>query len=605
MNEQKEIEILKLAHQRYSTLSGKLTDQKNYFVDMIKFAYNIEEGQWDAEDITIREKQKRPYLTSNKCSKYVAQVVNEERTQDNSSHVIPVDERGDKAIASVLQDIIDDIEYQSNAPEIYQNSGEYAVAGGFGYWQILTRMMPHGFDQEVYLRHIKNPLSVSLDEDRNYGFIRDKMTKEAFHQKWPKARQESWEDVGNDDNEHWYDEDNVYIADYYCKEETTIELAEIIHPVTGEIDIIEVPPELSDKIGKKYQVLRRREEKTCKVMWYKITGSQILEYTEWVGDSIPIIEVVGKKVCLQGKTYRLSLIHDAVDDNRLYNFYLTAGVEQTQLQIKAPYLVTQQQIRGYENIWANANDFGLPYLYYNPTNMGKPSKEAGNNLDSSTMNMLNLSQSNISDSLGMYGPAIGQPSNERSGKAITARKASSDMGVFNFPDNLSRAKFETRKQLLDIIPKIYNTARIIRLRGKDEVISINFPELVNGQETLINDLSMGRYDIRQEQTTSPSRRQQEVDNILQLAQYAPNFADVLVPAALAVSDAKGLEKIKPAIQSRQQLLQLQTEVQVLQLELQKAQLTTAIASTQQGEQNVGTGNPGAGTQGGVPAGNIG
>ena len=167
--------------------------------------------------------------------------------------------------------------------------------------------------------------------------------------------------------------------------------------------------------------------------------------------------------------------------------------------------------------------------------------------------MLNIANQDIKDILGMYESAMGMQSNERSGKAINARNQRSDLGVYAFQENLRKAKIKTKKIIIELIPKIYDNARVIRLRGADANIPINYPTMVDGKVMLLNDLSRGRYDIRVRSAGSPSRRQQTADNIIQAMQYAgPQFAPSLLPLLLKYLDVPGSEEIAMTIMQTQQ-----------------------------------------------------
>src|SRR3990167_11550616 len=69
--------------------------------------------------------------------------------------------------------------------------------------------------------------------------------------------------------------------------------------------------------------------------------------------------------------------------------------------------------------------------------------------------------------MGRYNATLGAPSNETSGKAISARNREGDTGSFHFSDNLTRSLRHTGQMIVDIIPKIYDTRRIARIIGED------------------------------------------------------------------------------------------------------------------------------------------
>jgi len=552
-------EILREALDQFRIIREANQEQKDSWVKDVKFAYNLENGHWDESDVEDRINKGRPYLTSNKLAKFVSQVVNAERGSQDRNAVIPVDDKGDPEVAEIYNDLILDIEYQSSAEEIYSLAGEHAVAGGFGLWRIVTEYTDDGFDQEIKLKPIKNPLNVEIDPRWKWAFIREPILKSNFEKEYPSAEFKNFDE--SDYNDLWYDPDHIWIAE--CFKEVPYEktIVETVNPETMQTEVYEITEENETEIRKK-QILRERKLTSHKVMWYKITGAEILEKTEWAGKYIPLIEVVGHEINLEGKTYKMSLVKDAKDMNKMYDYWLTSMTEKYALAPKAPYMVTPQQISGFEDEWKQANKDNKPYLLYNPSNTGAPQRTPPPEINQAEMTMLNVAANDIRDILGKYEASSGMTSNERSGKAIMARAAQGDLVSFNFPDNLRRAKVWTKKILIDLIPKIYDNSRVVRLQNKDTQIKINFETLGKNMEKIkVNDLSRGRYDIRVDVQNNPSKRQQIASDILQAMQYAPAYADLLLPLLFTYMDTPGASVILPAIQQRQMQLNSQNQPQ--------------------------------------------
>jgi hypothetical protein len=142
----------------------------------------------------------------------------------------------------------------------------------------------------------------------------------------------------------------------------------------------------------------------------------------------------------------------------------------------------------------------------------------------------------IKSTTGQYDSSLGATSNERSGKAILAREKQGDTGTYHYVDNLARAIRHVTRQLVDLIPKIYDTQRIARIVGLDGevgMVKINpdQPEPVkkiqdeNGivLEKIYNP-SVGKYDVVV--ATGPSymtKRQEALDGMAQLLQGNPEL----------------------------------------------------------------------------------
>ena len=548
-------EILREMHRRYEIINTADKDNKDSFKKNMKFAFNVDEGHWVSEDITERDSQGRPHLTANKMAKFVRQVVNGEKSMPNMDEVIPVDDKGDTNIAKCYNDIIQDIEYRSDSEYVYGVAGEHAVGGGFGFWRIVAEW--DGFDQVLKILPCTNPLLINLDERRKYAFIRECFPLKEFESEYPSSTKGDFD--GDFDESLWYEPEKVWVAEYFTKKPVKRWIVEYQNPQSLENGIIKVDSEdeIKSSLPKGSVELRRKEIDDYKVMWYKATGKDIIDSKEWPGCEIPIIEVPGHEIHLEGKVYKQSLIQDAKDMNRMYDYWLTAATEQVAMAPRSPYLVTKEMIKGHELQWDNANKKLYPYLKFNNNPLGKPTREQAPGVDPGILQMLQIANENIKDVLGMYETSLGEQSNERSSKAITSRKAISDQGTFNFPYNFHKAKLECKKMLIDLIPKIYDNERVIRLRNADYNIKINYTTMINGVETILNDLSVGKYDIRVKQQMTPSRRQQIVDNFVSSMQYVPTHADLIFQEALKHMDIPGMSELADKMGQRTQMLQQQ------------------------------------------------
>ena len=139
---------------------------------------------------------------------------------------------------------------------------------------------------------------------------------------------------------------------------------------------------------------------------------------------------------------------------------------------------------------------------------------------------------------GIYDASLGAKSNETSGVAIKRREDQGDTANFHYQDNLTLSIEHTGRILIDLIPKIYDNQRVVRLlteAGDASMVPINHVIYSdNGQSMMLNDLSVGRFDIRV--TIGPSyqtKRLEAAQSIVELMsalgpQVAPLLADIAV-----------------------------------------------------------------------------
>jgi hypothetical protein len=142
----------------------------------------------------------------------------------------------------------------------------------------------------------------------------------------------------------------------------------------------------------------------------------------------------------------------------------------------------------------------------------------------------------IKATTGQYDSSLGATSNERSGKAILARERQGDTGTYHYVDNLARAVRYVTRQIVDLIPKIYDTQRIAQIVGLDgdsDSVKIDpdqpepVREIVNEEGIVLERIynpGVGKYDVRV--TTGPSymtKRQEAMEAMSQILQGNPQL----------------------------------------------------------------------------------
>lgn len=537
---------------RFKTIATAESENRRQALEDMKFVYNIDEGQWPAAIYAERMKDQRPCLTTNKLRKFVAVVANQCVRNRPAIGVRPVDDDADPMTAQIHEDLIRNQEYQSSADRIYAMAVEHAIAGSVGYWRILTRYLPGTFEQEAYLDAIPNPFAVYLDPKKQYGFIRTALTKEDFALRYPTATVGDFTEVATGDTSaYWYDSERVIVAEYFWKEPVTQTLRQIRDPLTGAVTVTaEGTRAEHEAMG--HVVLNERQETTWRVKWAVLTGAEVLDVRDWPDEEIPIFEVCGDRHELEGRVIRRSLIRDGKDPMRMYNYWVTSITETIGLAPKAPYLLTPEQIQGHESMWQEAPTRNFLYLLYNRAGQERPRREAPPQIPTGAMAMLHVADKDIKDTIGIFEPGLGDVSNERSGVAIRNRQERSDLGTAHFYEALRQAIIDTGRALIRINAKIYDTERVVRIRGAaGEERSIRMNERVfnpvTGTVEVLHDLSVGKYDVEATVRTYQSRREEAVEQMIQAMQYAPMAAPLILPLVFKHADWPGADDIAQAL----------------------------------------------------------
>jgi hypothetical protein len=514
----KDDDFLAQAIKRYDAAYER--DEEN-----IKEAYSDLEfqagEQWPAEAKTARDG--RPCLTVNRVPQFVRQVTGDIRQMRPSIKCVPVDNRGDKDTAEVLAGMVRYIENRSDAEVAYTAGADSQVACGIGHWRVTHEYAEDStFNQEIRIVTIPDGVSVVWDpdailpnkEDAKFCFVPVDISPDAYKERYPKAPVTDFiQDQHRDNATNWIGEDFVRVAEYWEKrpEKRTLALLP-----DGSVD------DLTDEEDQEYiaGLIQRgaRIEKRDGYCVYRslITLGHVLEEpVKWPGRYIPIIPVVGEQFRIGRKTIRHGVIRFAKDPQRMYNYARSTQTEVIALQPKTPFIGTDKNFEGKELLWASANTKPLPYLTYNPDgkNGGAQPARSGPAVSlAGVEEAMLISADEMKATTGLYDASLGQRSNETSGKAILARQREGDVGTFVYVSNFARAVRYTGRVVIDLIPHIYDTERQIRIvgvDGKEDLVSINSPSLIEGIEKTQHDVTVGAYDVVLETGPSYSTKRAE------------------------------------------------------------------------------------------------
>jgi hypothetical protein len=544
---------------RFKMAIAAYSDTREDQLDDLRFMAGSSDNhyQWPADVLSVRGSVQgqtinaRPCLTINKLPQHVRQVTNEQRQNRPSPNVIPVDDDADVEVAEIFDGMIRHIEYISDADVAYDTACDNQVTYGEGYIRILTEYCDEtSFDQDIKIGRIRNSFSVYMDPtiqdpcgaDAEWCFITEDILKADYERLYPNAMPVSSimvQGVGDQALSQWLSETTVRIAEYfYCDYK-----AETLNLYPDGTTTYQGTPQdqMMRQMGLKPTRQRKLQRKSIK--WCKTNGYEIIEEREWAGAYIPVIRVIGNEWSIEGQLEISGLVRNAKDAQRMYNYWVSQEAEMLALAPKAPFIGYGGQFEGYEEKWKTANTQNYPYLEVNPD----VTDGAGNILPlpqraQPPMAQTGLIQAkmgaseDIKAATGQYNASLGMTSNERSGRAILARQREGDVGTYHYVDNLARAIRHVGRQLVDLIPKIYDTQRIARVIGVDgesKMVRLdpNQPEpvrkLVNEQGVVVAKIynpGVGKYDVKV--TTGPSyltKRQESMDAMSQILQGNPNL----------------------------------------------------------------------------------
>jgi hypothetical protein len=439
----------------------------------------------------------------------------------------------------------------SDADVAYDTACENQVTYGEGYIRLLTEYCDENtFDQDIRIERVRNSFSVYMDpmiqdpcgSDAQWCFITEDMTKTEYERMYPDAQPITSimnQGIGDQALSMWITQETIRIAEYFYYETKK----ETLNLYPGNVAYFKGTPEDKQMQMMGLKPIKSREADRKQVKWCKTNGYEVLEEQDWAGRWIPVVRIVGNEFEVDGQMYISGLVRNAKDAQRMYNYWVSQEAEMLALAPKAPFIGYGGQFEGYEHQWKTANTTNWPYLEVNPDvtdgqggTLPLPQRAMPPMAQTGLIQAKMGAADDIKATTGQYDSSIGATSNERSGKAILARERQGDTGTYHFVDNLARGVRHITRQIVDMVPKIYDTQRIARIIGVDgetDMVKIN-PEQQEPVRKIqdetgvviekIYNPSVGKYDVVV--TTGPSymtKRQESMEAMSQILQGNPEL----------------------------------------------------------------------------------
>lgn len=545
--EDPEKKLLDEVRKRFQIAEDFSAEVRQEMLDDVRFARLGDQWASYAKYDRNRPGQERPMLVVNRLLQFRDRVVNEIRQNTPSVRIRPVNDEADQDTADVLMGIMRHIQDNSNASIAYDTAVEWQVDIGLGFIRVRNDWVNDtSFDQDIFIDRIVDPFKVYFDphskqpdgSDAEWCIIAEEISKEEFKRLYPGVDMTQWNPAGNGDQQGWFTDDSVRIAEYYYIQH---DMQEITDPETG--------------------MTRMGDIRRC--MWAKVTGDNILEQTEIPTKYIPVVPVLGHELWLQGKRYLSGLVRNAKDSQRLYNYYLSANAENVALAPKAPFIGVSGQFESDPN-WGTANKYSHAYLEYDPVSIagtpaGPPQRAQPPQASSAIMQAIQLAENDIMQSMGIYQPSLGGESNETSGRALLLRQKQAETGNFHFQDNLNRSIRQIGRICIDMIPKIYDRPRVARILGEDGAaktvqLDPNLPQPSYGTDNpaidSIYNPTIGEYDVVCDSGPSYATKRDEAANMmLSLTQANPQLFQMIGDLMMKNMDWPGAEEIAKRLQA--------------------------------------------------------
>lgn len=529
-------------------------------------------AQWDSK--LKARRNDRPMYEFPKLAGHVRQVINEMR-QSRPQGKVRGTEEGDKALAELMQGICRNIEAVSNAEQAYDIAFEKAVKGGFGVWRICTDYASDDdFEQDIFIEAARNPRAVKFDpaarkidkRDGLFAFVEELIPCSQFEREHPDADLSDFDADGSADAVKWREAGMIRRAEYWYKEPKKRRLLSLSDGRVLHADQIAKEAGIKDAgvdayLAQAGVTVQREREVDGHIVRMRLTNGHqwLTEPYDFPSKFIPLVPVYGNIEDIDGEDYWQGMVRPNKDQQRLHNVHRTAVVEAVAKAPKAPFIVKMKWIAKYLRFWNNANSEDYPYLPIDDEapDGAMPARTQQAEVPVALMQLAALDNEDIKASTGQFNASLGATSNETSGVAISQRKQQGATATYNYIDNLGYAIRHTYEILVDMIPRVLDTPRVVRILGADggekwKRLYQQVEDPQTGQIITLNDIRKGKYDVAI--TVGPSyatQRMEAVDAFTQMlgqmgASLPPPIAALMAYTAVKNMDLPGSDELDAA-----------------------------------------------------------
>jgi len=565
--------VLDQARDRWDRCQEWESDFRRRFIADVQFANADSDNGWQWPDTlrAARDTAAKPCLTINVVRQHNLQIGNGLRRNKSSVRVVGVGNGATAESAGVFRDLIRRIEYQSQAQaSVYAPARKWQIDGGIGWIRVATDYAGDDtFDQEVFLRPVLDPLTIYVDpdckmadcSDAKFLFAFDRMLPEELDDLYP--GQGPWErsplQVGPEELEH---DDRCIVMEYFVVVPKEDSLVSFVGP-NGKRS--QMKKSQLEKLKGHQTVLddpltKTRTITSPEVRRYFIVGNRAVgedddpeddegnPYQLWIGKRIPFVPVKGEEFSFRGRLDRKGHTRSMKDAQRMFNYNASSQVEHIAMQGKTPWTGSVDAFAGLENYWERANTTNsawLPFRHKDSEGDEIPPQALPQRVQPPTTSpayadMMDRAFNWLMMSSGQWQNQMGMQGNERTGEAIKQRQDQSDTSTYHFQDNYEAALQSLGRILIDIIPKVYDTARVLKVVAEDGVekdVEIDpgsrmayFQEMDHRGEVArrIFNPSVGKYDVAA--TVGPeygTKRDQSRDALTLILTQAPNLTGTI------------------------------------------------------------------------------
>ena len=474
-------------------------------------------NQWKEDESKLFERYNKVPLVMNKLAPLSNALIGEQVQNTPNLQVSP-DDTVPEQTAEIRAALIKEISLNSDSKLVYQNAFEHAVIGGFGAYALGTEYTGNKtFDQDIKLFAIKDPTKCYWDlsaespckTDGMYAGYRTRMSRKKMAGMYGRDIERRIGSASTEDGAiSFADDDSITFIDHFRRKYKKVTIYQLSNgEVVDSKELKELErqeingEEMLFYDGEMVTIINQRETYRYKIIHYQIAGDFILEEEEFPSEQLPVPFVDqhsyydrdGKQICRP-------FFKDARDAQRFINYLATQSAYLLKVSRYDQFMVSKQNVRSPDTqvIWKDPTNIQGGLIYDNSPDGSKPEQLRPPELSQSLTIQYERALSDIKSSTGMYATQLGEQGNEISGNAIDARTKRGSYNTYIPFNSLNRAIAVGGQIINEMIPKVYDAQRLIKLTMSDDNpqdITLN-KSLDPYGEKVENDMTKGDYKIR-------------------------------------------------------------------------------------------------------------
>lgn len=609
-----EEDIFAEARDRLKICLDAENDNRSQAKEDILFREGDHDTHWDSPGVTTVSEQE-PELVINLTDALCQRVENNMLEQQRAGKAHPVGDGADVDRAEIINGIGRHVEVRSEAEVAYAQASKSAITNGWGYFRLIAEWVhPKSFQKDLRIIPIRNVFTVYMDpasvmpsgSDQGWCIISVMLKRTEYKRRYPRAENAQWNEGSRDTSVHdWENKEEIRLAEYFRIREKGETLYLVRDKLTGQTQSL-YASELPETLPAEWEILDERDSMRRTVEWFRLNGRKVVEREQLPGQWIPVFRVQGNVADVDGKVIRRGMVRNLKDPQRMVDYGETSKIKRLGLAPKAPWIAAEGQLDGHPE-WDTANVETFSTLTYKPVTVEgsqgsilvpPPQRQPPAQIEAGFTEFVQGMRTNLLAVAGMPNePGADKQGQVVSGIALDKRQLLSDQSHVQYAKGTTWAIAQCWRVMVEWIPHYFNDpGRVQRIIGEDstpKLVTLNAADPNDALGKVLNDLSVGRYDVVMD--TGPSfetKRQEGAENLLEMlkiqalaeiiAKTAPDlvFRSIDHPYMQQLADRlmaqtpEGLQQIMEQLPERARniVLALSKENANLQQALQQAQM---------------------------------